>query len=439
MQLTVLSRAEPEADDRVPASTWGWPGARRGHRPGRRPHARGADFSQRRVHGPARDGADAVGGPIETRATAWSAGRSRWRCRSPFGVGDASLPRTPTTASGPIRWPFAAYRRDVFERVGVLRRRHDRGEDDEFNYRLRARRRAHPADAGDPLRLLRAATVRGAGAAVLGLRPGQGRSAPAPPAPPAPAPPGALGAGAGAGGRPVLGAVQTAGSPGWRRWRAAATRAATRWPRCGSASDGNKQEMPLPAPGLRGDAPAGRRGHDRGLLALAQGRAKRRRSSCGRMLPRPRPRPRRRATTEATACGPPTRGGPSWAWMPATTTGSRPTSSSTRRASEPCWRCWRAPGLLPLTRRSVLDVGLRRWRRAARPAALRGAADDLTASTCCRSASTRARELTPGRDIEVGDAQTAAVRGRVASTSCSRSRCSAPCWTRRRGARSPRR
>jgi cellulose synthase/poly-beta-1,6-N-acetylglucosamine synthase-like glycosyltransferase len=87
-------------------------------------------------------GADAVGGPIRTRGHGTVGRAIALAMASPFGVGDASFRHTESSADGAKdRWvesvPFAAYPRDVFERVGYFAEDLNAGEDDEFNYRLR--------------------------------------------------------------------------------------------------------------------------------------------------------------------------------------------------------------------------------------------------------------------------------------------------------------
>jgi glycosyltransferase involved in cell wall biosynthesis len=82
-------------------------------------------------------GADAVGGPIETRGLGTTGRVIALAMSSPFGVGDNAF-RAGETAQWTDTVPFAAYRRDVFERAGFFDESMNRGEDDEFNYRLRA-------------------------------------------------------------------------------------------------------------------------------------------------------------------------------------------------------------------------------------------------------------------------------------------------------------
>jgi glycosyltransferase involved in cell wall biosynthesis len=81
-------------------------------------------------------GADAVGGPIRTRGEGRIGRAIALAMASPFGVGNAAF-RYSDEAAWTDTVPFGAYRREVFERVGELAEDIDRGEDDEFNYRLR--------------------------------------------------------------------------------------------------------------------------------------------------------------------------------------------------------------------------------------------------------------------------------------------------------------
>jgi succinoglycan biosynthesis protein ExoA len=72
--------------------------------------------------------ADSVGGPIQSVGDTDTARAIALAMSSPFGVGDA-LFRT---------LAFGAYRREVFERVGLFDEELVGSEDDEFNYRLRS-------------------------------------------------------------------------------------------------------------------------------------------------------------------------------------------------------------------------------------------------------------------------------------------------------------
>jgi glycosyltransferase involved in cell wall biosynthesis len=83
-----------------------------------------------------KSGADAVGGPIRTMGRDPIGQAIALAVSSPFGVGDAAFRH-----SDKEQWTdsvaFGAYRRAVFERLGGFDEDADRGEDDEFNYRLR--------------------------------------------------------------------------------------------------------------------------------------------------------------------------------------------------------------------------------------------------------------------------------------------------------------
>jgi glycosyltransferase involved in cell wall biosynthesis len=80
--------------------------------------------------------ADAVGGPIRSEARTFAGRAIALAMASRFGIGDAAF-----RYSGAVQWTdsvaFGAYRRDVFERAGRFAEDIERGEDDEFNYRLR--------------------------------------------------------------------------------------------------------------------------------------------------------------------------------------------------------------------------------------------------------------------------------------------------------------
>ncbi|MGD0114514.1 MAG: glycosyltransferase family 2 protein [Dehalococcoidia bacterium] len=93
------------------------------------------DFLSESVTALQETGADAVGGPIESVAEGLVGEAIALAMSSPFGIGNAHFRYfqepcyTDTVA-------FAAYRRDVFERIGAFAEDIDYGEDDEFNYRL---------------------------------------------------------------------------------------------------------------------------------------------------------------------------------------------------------------------------------------------------------------------------------------------------------------
>jgi succinoglycan biosynthesis protein ExoA len=83
-------------------------------------------------------GADCVGGPIETVGETDRARAIALAMSSPFGVGDA-LFRYAKEESFVDTLAFGAYRREVFERVGLFDETLVGSEDDEFNYRLRSK------------------------------------------------------------------------------------------------------------------------------------------------------------------------------------------------------------------------------------------------------------------------------------------------------------
>ena len=81
--------------------------------------------------------ADCVGGPIETIGETDTARAIALAMSSPFGVGDA-LFRYSEREQYVDTLAFGAYRREVFERVGLFDEKLAGSEDDEFNYRLRS-------------------------------------------------------------------------------------------------------------------------------------------------------------------------------------------------------------------------------------------------------------------------------------------------------------
>jgi len=82
-------------------------------------------------------GAEAAGGPIETRGFGEVGRAIALAMSSRFGIGDTAFRDSSAGLQETDSVPYGAYRRDVFERVGQLAEDIDRGEDDEFNYRLR--------------------------------------------------------------------------------------------------------------------------------------------------------------------------------------------------------------------------------------------------------------------------------------------------------------
>ena len=103
-------------------------------------HARVApDFVAMSIAALERTGADVVGGVVRTvaangRVVARAIGLAQ---RSPFGVGDARY-RYGTVEGAVDTVNYGAYRREVFERIGLFDETLHNGEDCELNYRLRA-------------------------------------------------------------------------------------------------------------------------------------------------------------------------------------------------------------------------------------------------------------------------------------------------------------
>jgi glycosyltransferase involved in cell wall biosynthesis len=101
-------------------------------------HARVApDFLSANVKALHDSGADAVGGPIETRGHGAVGRAIALAMSSRFGIGDAAFRDAEAAEQWTDSVPYGAYRREVFDRIGGLAEDIDRGEDDEFNYRLR--------------------------------------------------------------------------------------------------------------------------------------------------------------------------------------------------------------------------------------------------------------------------------------------------------------
>ena len=99
------------------------------------------DFVAESVAALERNGADAVGGVVDSDASP-DAGSATARAialalRSPFGVGDARY-RYTTREQETDTVNYGAYRRQVFARIGLFDESLAWVEDDEFNYRLRA-------------------------------------------------------------------------------------------------------------------------------------------------------------------------------------------------------------------------------------------------------------------------------------------------------------
>jgi glycosyltransferase involved in cell wall biosynthesis len=96
------------------------------------------DFISANVRVLQETGADAAGGPIETRGHGVVGRAIALAMSSSFGIGDTAFRHTDAGLQEADSVPFGAYRREVFERVGNYDEGMNRGEDDEFNYRLRA-------------------------------------------------------------------------------------------------------------------------------------------------------------------------------------------------------------------------------------------------------------------------------------------------------------
>jgi len=95
------------------------------------------DYVRRSVETLARTGADCVGGILHTASETESTQSIALAQSSLFGVGDASF-RTGRRQAGEVDTvAFGAYRREVFDRIGLFDEQMVRNQDDELNYRLR--------------------------------------------------------------------------------------------------------------------------------------------------------------------------------------------------------------------------------------------------------------------------------------------------------------
>lgn len=95
-----------------------------------------SNYISRCVEYLARTAADCVGGPIESIGEDRNARAVALAMSSPFGVGDA-LFRYSHREQYVDTLAFGAYRREIFDRVGLFDEELVGNEDDEFNYRLR--------------------------------------------------------------------------------------------------------------------------------------------------------------------------------------------------------------------------------------------------------------------------------------------------------------
>jgi succinoglycan biosynthesis protein ExoA len=93
------------------------------------------DYVQRCVDCLSRVEADCVGGSITTVGENWTARGIAIAQSSPFGVGNAAF-RYSNRAQYVDTLAFGAYRREVFDRVGLFDGELVRNQDDEFNFRL---------------------------------------------------------------------------------------------------------------------------------------------------------------------------------------------------------------------------------------------------------------------------------------------------------------
>jgi len=94
------------------------------------------DFIRRNLEILEKSGADCVGGPIVSLGETYVASTISLAMSSPFGVGDA-LFRYAESEGYVDTVAFGAYKRAVFEKIGLFDEELARDQDDEFNYRLR--------------------------------------------------------------------------------------------------------------------------------------------------------------------------------------------------------------------------------------------------------------------------------------------------------------
>ncbi|OAI38664.1 hypothetical protein AYO38_02015 [bacterium SCGC AG-212-C10] len=93
-------------------------------------------FVEANVEALRRTGAAAVGGPLTTIGEGAVASAIAASLSHPFGVGNARF-RYATEAGDVDTVAFAAYRRECFELLGGFDPAKDKGEDDDFNFRIR--------------------------------------------------------------------------------------------------------------------------------------------------------------------------------------------------------------------------------------------------------------------------------------------------------------
>lgn len=87
----------------------------------------------------AETGVDGVGGPIDTIGSTPLSETIALAMASGFGVGGSAFRVVKDRAVEADTIPFPAYRREIVERVGAYDEELVRNQDDEYNYRLRAR------------------------------------------------------------------------------------------------------------------------------------------------------------------------------------------------------------------------------------------------------------------------------------------------------------
>lgn len=94
------------------------------------------DYVRRCVHALEDSAADCAGGALRSEGDTYAGRAIALAMSSRFGVGDAGF-RVGGEGGEVDTVAFGAYRREVFDRIGGFAEDIDRGEDDEFNYRLR--------------------------------------------------------------------------------------------------------------------------------------------------------------------------------------------------------------------------------------------------------------------------------------------------------------
>lgn len=93
------------------------------------------DWIRQNVEALVRSGADCVGGPIESISETPLSSAISSAMSSPFGVGNARF-RYSEQEAFVDTVAFGAYRREVFNRIGLFDEELVRNQDDEFNFRL---------------------------------------------------------------------------------------------------------------------------------------------------------------------------------------------------------------------------------------------------------------------------------------------------------------